>query len=60
VNNEKEAKKSAAKKYRETVKETILFCVSKMPGSKYDKFYVAEFCKKFPQQDNIDNLLEEL
>ena len=50
----------AARKYRETIKEIITFCKSKMPSSKYDKFYVAEFCKKFPQQDNIDNLLEEL
>ena len=31
-----------------------------MPGSKYDKFFLAEFCKKFAQQERIDGLLAEL
>jgi len=31
-----------------------------MPGSNYDKFYMAEFCKKFPQQAGMDNLKAEL
>jgi hypothetical protein len=39
----------AAKKHRETVKEVITFCEAKLPGSRYDKFFMGEFCKKFPQ-----------
>jgi len=50
----------AARKYRETIKEIITFCKSKMPSSKYDKFYLDEYVKKFPKQDTIDKFLGDL
>lgn len=48
---EKEAKKIAGRKYRQTVKDLIAFCVEKMPGTNYDKYYIDELVKKYPTQD---------
>ena len=42
-------KKDQAKQYRETAKNLVVYCVKLMPNSKYDKFYLAEFLKKFPK-----------
>lgn len=53
---EKEAKRLAQKKYRETVKEMVTFAVTKMPGTKYDKFFFGELIKKYPKQEQIDEL----
>jgi DnaJ family protein C protein 2 len=44
-----EQKKEAGKLYKNTCKEFCLYCVSKMPTSQFDKFYIAEMVKKFPK-----------
>jgi len=44
----KEAKKLAGRKYRQTVKDLIAYCVEKMPGTNYDKYYIDELVKKYP------------
>ena len=43
---QKELKRIAGKKYRETVKMLAAYCEEKMPGTKFDKFYVDELVKK--------------
>ena len=48
------------KLYREAVKEVIQICETKMPNSKYDKFYVQEMVKKFPTNEAIDELIQKL
>jgi GTP1/Obg family GTP-binding protein len=44
---EKEERKQINKKYRETVKDIVKYCEEKMPGSRYDRFYVDEMVKKY-------------
>ena len=29
-----------------------------MPGSNYDKFYLEEMAKKYPKQEEMDNLIK--
>lgn len=53
-------KKEAGKLYRATCKEFTLYVVDKMPTSKYDKFYLSEMVKKFPNQEKIDALFSEI
>jgi len=60
IAEEKEAKKLRNRMYRETVKALIAMCVEKMPGSRYDKFFVDELVKKYPVQDKLDQLIEEI
>jgi len=31
-----------------------------MPGSKYDRFYIDEFVKSFPKQQDIETAYEEV
>ena len=31
-----------------------------MPGSKYDKFYIEEMVKKYPMQDELNQLLADI
>ena len=56
----KEAKKLANQKYRASVKELVALCVENMPGTKYDKFYVDELIKKYPKQEDIDELISKI
>lgn len=42
--------------YKNTCMEFCQFCVKKMPGSQFDKFYIAEMVKKFPKQEDMDEL----
>jgi hypothetical protein len=44
---EKEVRKVANKKYRDTVKELSNYCESKMPGSKFDRFFIEVLVKKY-------------
>lgn len=53
-------KKAAQKLYRESVKKLTEICVNKMPGTKYDKFYVEVLVKKYPTQPQIDELIKKV
>lgn len=53
-------KKEIAKLYRLTCREFNQYCVSKMPNSKYDKYYIDEFVKKYPKQPLMDALFEKV
>ena len=57
---EKEVKRLAGKKYRETAKELGSYCESKMPGTKFDKFFVAELVKKYAKQEALDELVSKI
>ena len=57
---EKEEIKQINKKYRETVKEVSKFCEGKMPGSRFDKFFVGELVKKYAKQDALDKLFDSI
>lgn len=56
----KEAKKLAGQKYRATVKDLITICVENMPETNYDKFYVDELVKRYPQQEQLDELISQV
>jgi DnaJ family protein C protein 2 len=60
IKMEQEAKKEKAKLYRETCKDLVVFCNQKMPGTKYDKFYIAELVKKYPKQEQLDELVAKV
>ncbi len=53
-------KRLAGKKYRETAKDLGTYCESKMPGTNFDKFYVAELVKKYPKQEALDELVSRI
>jgi DnaJ family protein C protein 2 len=53
----KEEKRLAGQKYRNTVKELATICTENMPGTNYDKFYVDELVKRYPKQEDLDNLI---
>jgi len=38
-----------AKKKRVLLKELSDYCESKMPGTKYDRYFVEELVKKYPK-----------
>ena len=60
IHAEKEAKRLLTKKYRDTCKEVVRVCGEKMPSSKYDKFYLQEAVKRYPDQGSVDIFLSEL
>jgi len=49
-------KREAGKKYRQTVKDFIMFLEQMMPETKYDRWFAEEYVKKFPQQDKLDEI----
>lgn len=57
---EKEAVKAAQKKYRQSCKHLVELCNEKMPGTTYDKFYCESLVKKYPQQEQLDSLIEKI
>lgn len=54
------AKKEAGKKYRLTCKEFNIFACSKMPGGKFDKWYIEEMVKKYPKQEDMDVIFDRI
>lgn len=52
-------KKEEGKKMRATAKEVIALCCEKMPGSKYDKYYLDEFIKPWMKPALIEELLQK-
>lgn len=48
------------KQYRETTKQLLNFCTEKMPDTKYDRFYVEELVKKYPQLEDLQAFLEKI
>lgn len=53
-------RKDAAKQYRATCKEFCVFCIKKMPGSKFDKFFIAEMVKDYATQAALDELFDQV
>jgi len=55
------AKREAGKKYRLTVKEITIYCAEQMPTCiRFDKYYLEEMFKKYPKQEQLDGLFEQL
>lgn len=48
-NQAREAVTLAARRYREKVGALVVLAREKMPGTKYDKFYIEELARKFPK-----------
>lgn len=46
------------KQYRESTKQLLEICTEKMPGTKYDRFYVEELVKKYPKLEDLQAFLE--
>lgn len=56
-----EEKKMAKKKYRESCKEVLEYCLKQFQGNpKFDKFYLAEVIKKYPLQEDLDAFFDHL
>lgn len=51
-------KREAGKLYRLSCKNFNIYCCEKMPGSKYDKWFIEEFVKKYKKQEDIDAVTE--
>jgi len=53
-------KEEAARKRREKVGALITISRDKMPGTKYDKFYMEELAKKFKSEDHLEEFVQEV
>jgi hypothetical protein len=53
-----EEKKQMKLKYKNSVKQLIALCDNKFPGTRYDRFYCEEMVKKYPKQQELDELVE--
>lgn len=42
------------------MKQIAQYCTEKMPGTKYDRFYVDELVKKYPKQEDLEALFEKI
>jgi hypothetical protein len=51
---EKQLKMEAARKRKEKVGALITISREKMPGTKYDKFYMEEVAKKFKSDAHLE------
>ena len=38
----------------------IELCVEKMPGTRYDKFFVEGLIPKYPKQEQLDDLIARI
>ena len=43
-----------------TCKTLSELCESKMPGTRYDKFFVETLVKKYPGQEKLEGLLKQV
>ena len=50
----------AARKRKEKVGALITISREKMPGTKYDKFYMEEVAKKFKSDAHLEEFVEEV
>lgn len=57
---EKKAIQEAGRKYRMSFKALVELCVTNMPGTNYDKFWCETIVKKYPKQEQLDALIEEV
>ena len=56
--NEANIKKERAKQYRACYKEFYIFCEEKMPGTKYDRYFLEEFAKRYAKLEDLLALFE--
>lgn len=57
---EKRLKEEAVRKRKERVGALITISRDKMPGTKFDKFYMEELAKKFKLDEHLDQFVEEV
>jgi DnaJ family protein C protein 2 len=43
--------------YKTAQKDLIAYCEERMPGTRYDRFYIDELVKKYPKQEQLDGLV---
>lgn len=56
----KEEREAQIRKRKEHVRRLGEICQEKMPGSKYDRFFAEEFCKKLKTNDELDQFMDKL
>lgn len=49
--------KQAQKHYKETTKKLLEICGEKLPGTRFDKFFVEGLIPKYPKQEQLDDLI---
>lgn len=49
-----------AKERKDAIRELIQACNEKLPNSKYDRFFIEEYCKKLKQTETIVDLKKSL
>ena len=49
--------RQAAKHYKETTKKLLEICGEKLPGTRFDKFFVEGLIPKYPKQEQLDDLI---
>lgn len=54
IKAEEEAKKQKQIAYKQRVKDLIELCQAKLPGTRYDKFWVESQIKKYNTVDKIN------
>jgi len=57
---EEEAKKQKAIAFKQRVKDLIELCGTKLPGTRYDKFWVETILKKHNTVDKINLIIDAL
>jgi len=57
---EQERRKALKLIYKTAQKALIAYCEERMPGTKYDRFYIDELVKKYPKQEALDALIEKV
>jgi hypothetical protein len=60
VKAEEEAKKERARVFKVKVKELIELCQAKLPGTRYDKFWVQTLIKKYNTSDKLAQVTDLL
>lgn len=56
----KEEKEAIIRKRKEHVRRLGEICQEKLPGSKYDRFFAEEFCKKIKGNEELDQFMDRL
>ena len=46
--------------YKNKVKQLIIICEQKLPGTKYDRFYCEEMVKKYQKKEELDDLIAQV